>query len=88
MRTPSAPGEVDPGLDGDHVAGLQVVLGALGETGRLVNLHPDAVPQPVTEALAVTAGSITPLATPSMSRPVPPARTASRPASWAALTSA
>ena len=47
------PGQVDARLDGDDVAGPQLVLGARRQPRALVHLQPDAVAEPVPEALAV-----------------------------------
>ena len=48
--------QVDAGLDGDDVAGAQLVLGALRQPRRLVDLEADAVTETVAELLAVAGG--------------------------------
>src|SRR5205823_12829609 len=48
-----APGEVDPRLNGDDVAGLERRLVALGQARLLVNLEPDPVAEAVAELVAV-----------------------------------
>ncbi len=50
------PGHVDARLDRDHVAGPHMVLGAGGQSRRLVHLDPDAMAEPVPEALALAGG--------------------------------
>jgi hypothetical protein len=45
--------QVYAGLHGDHVAGGQCVLGALGEAWCFVDVEADTVPEPVTEMLGV-----------------------------------
>ena len=56
MRTPTAPGHVDPGLDRDDHAGGQRGLALLGQPRPLVDVEPDAVAQPVAEVLGVAGG--------------------------------
>ena len=52
---PKLAGYVDARLDRDDVAGEQLVVGALRQPRRLVDLDPDAVSEPVSEELAVPA---------------------------------
>src|SRR5690606_10634046 len=47
------PGNVDAGLDGDHAAGRERLLVALGERRALVDPHADPMAQRVPERLAV-----------------------------------
>ena len=49
--------QVDAGLDRHHFAGREHVLGALRDARLLVHLEPDAVAEPVAEALAVAGGA-------------------------------
>ena len=53
MRTPKRARQIHPRLDRHHVAGIERLLGALGEARRLVDLEPHPVPQPVAELVAV-----------------------------------
>ena len=48
---------VDPGLDGDDVAGGERVVALLRQARGLVDLEPDAVAEPVAEVLAVARSS-------------------------------
>ena len=56
MRTPTAPGHVDPGLDGDDHARRQRGVALLGQPRPLVDVEPDPVAQPVAEVLGVAGG--------------------------------
>ena len=47
--------DVDAGLDRDHVAGLEHVLGGLAQPRRLVDLEPDPVAETVAEVVLVAA---------------------------------
>ena len=51
-RKPNSPGHVDPGLDGEGVAGRQRRRVAGDDVRVLVLLDPDAVPGPVDEPVA------------------------------------
>ena len=53
---PAATRQVDPGLDRDHVAGLQPGLGGPREPRRLVDIEPDAVAEAVAEVIAMPGG--------------------------------
>src|SRR5215216_6968904 len=54
--SPAATGHVDTGLDGDDVPGLEPRRRRAREPRRLVDVHPDAVPEAVAEVLAVAGG--------------------------------
>ena len=78
--------DVDPGLHGHDLAGLEARLDALREAGVLVDLQADAVAEAVAEVLAVSGG----LDEVARGRvdllPARPARTAATPACCAAST--